>query len=681
MLTTNLALWGRNDFLGFKASGISTIINAPQVFCLCPIGCDLLSNVLLQIYFNNGAEGYCRRHVFAGHAGDPSQSPQRLSGDASSKVNPSWNPNSASHTLLPHSVGDSQLEHAQTEVAVTPPTISILSPPGSYLGRAEYISGVVPIDEEDARLYSQENQFHIPESDMRYLHDIGAFDLPSRAMRSSLIESYMERCAPWMPIVDKDELDGPKPSMLLLHAVFAAGSRVLTAPKLQEAGRIFYQRAKALFHMDVEKDPLTVIRAICVVQWWNPSGPEHVSMNASSFWQHMGVALAHQVGLHREPNPKQPEASLRRRLWWVLFIRDCMISLSHGRPRSICMEDYNVRRPTLDDFPTANQDAHLFIAYVEIASILADITEASVRGILGRARTLSIETRLSDWIKNLPPDLCLYDQQTGKLAPYQFKTRQLHIPYFTALTILYRPTVPGGNLSTVALLASSFVAGIYEEFIARDDVSMLASTFIFHILASAITQLLCYRYPTLWAKAEPELEILNQALNELTKRFPTGFGAQRVIKHAMQAVKKESQIEGPPVLSEMPEGLNFFSSFGPELSSKWGFVYGSRSEDKGAFKANGISMHSTSLLQPTHDNRNHIGDILIERRPVALIEPYSNPGPITIPPAWTGGSIELNSLDGMMPSAFEADAHRGSIGATFDSVGNWMLSDWITDMN
>lgn len=194
------------------------------------------------------------------------------------------------------------------------------TPPGSYLGRAEYIRGAVPIDEEDARMYPQEHQRDTPEQDMRYLREIGALDLPPRALRSSLIENFMERCAPWMPIVDREELEGPKPSLLLLHAVFVAGSRVSTAAHVQEAGQTFYRRAKALFHMDVEKDPLTIIRAICIIQWWNPSGPEHVSMNASSFWQHMGVALAHQIGLYREPNPKQANASLRRRLWWVLFV-------------------------------------------------------------------------------------------------------------------------------------------------------------------------------------------------------------------------------------------------------------------------------------------------------------------------------------------------------------------------
>lgn len=240
---------------------------------------------------------------------DPSKASPVVGGDAPLKDNPFWS--STSGQQPPADVPQSENKRQQGDRSPAP---------GSYLGRAEYISGVVPIDEEDARMYLPESQPNIPDADMQYLRNIGAFDLPARPICSSLIEGYFERCAPWMPIVDKIELDGPKASMLLLQAIFVAGSRTSTAPQVQAAGRDFYRRAKALFNMEIEKAPLNVIRAICIVQWWNPSGPEHVSMNASSFWLHMGVALAHQIGLHREPNAKQSDTSLRRRLWWVLFV-------------------------------------------------------------------------------------------------------------------------------------------------------------------------------------------------------------------------------------------------------------------------------------------------------------------------------------------------------------------------
>lgn len=181
----------------------------------------------------------------------------------------------------------------------------------------------MPIDEEDARKYNDKQEHVLSEYYRRFLHDIQAFDLPPRSIRDSLITNFVEKCLPWMPIVDKMDPDHPSVTetpILLLQSIFVAGSRVSTAPFSQHMGETFYQRAKVLFYSNIEKDPLVVIQAICFLQWWNPNGPEHVSMDASSFWLHMGVALAHQVGLHREPLSTQPDAGFRRRLWWTLFV-------------------------------------------------------------------------------------------------------------------------------------------------------------------------------------------------------------------------------------------------------------------------------------------------------------------------------------------------------------------------
>lgn len=203
------------------------------------------------------------------------------------------------------------------------PMTTFSSPSGSYLGRAEYIGGIVPIDEEDARKYRAGHDDAPSETYQRYIRELRAFDMPPRSVRDGILASFMERCHPWMPIVDRislDDAETSESSMLLVQAIFVAGSRVSTAPHAKSLGDAFYRRAKALFYSDAEKDPLMVIQAICLLQWWNPSGAEHVSMDASSFWLHMGVALAHQVGLHREPGPNQPDAGFRRRLWWTLFV-------------------------------------------------------------------------------------------------------------------------------------------------------------------------------------------------------------------------------------------------------------------------------------------------------------------------------------------------------------------------
>ena len=162
----------------------------------------------------------------------------------------------------------------------------------------------------------------LPHLDVLFLALRKAFDLPSRTMRESLIDAFMEHCHPWTPIVERrwlEETDQRRPSLLLLQAVFLAGSRVLSSPLVHTSSPEFYERARALFFHGHEKNTTLAIVAVCLLQWWNPTGPEKFSVNTSGFWVRIGVELAYQVGLHKEP-ADGPFKSFRRRLWWTLVV-------------------------------------------------------------------------------------------------------------------------------------------------------------------------------------------------------------------------------------------------------------------------------------------------------------------------------------------------------------------------
>lgn len=90
----------------------------------------------------------------------------------------------------------------------------------------------------------------------------------------------------------------------------------------------FYHRVKALFWFGYEKNPLTVVAAVCILRWYDPAGPEHVPTSTSGFWRYVGEELAHQIGLHEEPVNKG-DAALRGRLWWTLFVSHSTGELEH----------------------------------------------------------------------------------------------------------------------------------------------------------------------------------------------------------------------------------------------------------------------------------------------------------------------------------------------------------------
>lgn len=150
----------------------------------------------------------------------------------------------------------------------------------------------------------------------------GALELPLRAARQSLIDTYMQKCHPWTPILEPDELDHSRerpPSLLLSQSIFLAASRVSSAPGLAAyaSSEQFYQRAKVLFWTGHESDPYTVIKSTINLHWYNSSGVEHFSYDNSTLWLQIAVGLAHQVRLHREP---AQGSGNRRRLWWSLVV-------------------------------------------------------------------------------------------------------------------------------------------------------------------------------------------------------------------------------------------------------------------------------------------------------------------------------------------------------------------------
>jgi hypothetical protein len=238
----------------------------------------------------------------------------------------------------------------------------------SYLGRLEYLRGEVPVNDDGV---TEKVPHRLSESDVAILKVQRVADLPPRAIRESLLDAFWTRCYPWTPVVERSWIYNRRPgkvSLLLQQAMFLAGSRV-SAPLPNYPSEAFYKKARVLFWMGAEEDPIITIAAACLLHWWNPQGPEQISLDTSSFWLRVCVGLAHQVGLHREPTGKT-DSGLRKRIWWSLNVRDCLINAGHGRPRAIDLKFADVSPISALDFDGATDAAELFSAYVGISCIL-----------------------------------------------------------------------------------------------------------------------------------------------------------------------------------------------------------------------------------------------------------------------------------------------------------------------
>lgn len=148
------------------------------------------------------------------------------------------------------------------------------------------------------------------------------------------------------------------------------------------------------------------------------SGRPVVSITGNTLTSGRTVALAHSLGLNRDPSRwriSDHEKNLRTRLWWGVLIHDRWSSLAHGVPAHIRGNEYDVPLPTLEGLLTeGNQEtsrirpAECFILLCELTEVLGDILPLLYDRRCSRPITETnkllrqLETNLDKWEESLP---------------------------------------------------------------------------------------------------------------------------------------------------------------------------------------------------------------------------------------------------------------------------------------
>ncbi len=198
-----------------------------------------------------------------------------------------------------------------------PPTVSSRDTVG-YIGDSGFLS-----------VFHQEhrNAAAIDDPKRTYMNLTGSA-LPPVGLQQGFIETYLEYCWPWCPVVDKEDLaqkTGAKTSPLLANALALLGTQI-QPPLVQHAtAEEYYTRAKILFYTDEEKDPIVCLQSIVLFYWWAPRAPSTINKDGAWWWTGLGIKYAQQMGMHREPDQIQGAGGsqlqgLRRRIWWTLFV-------------------------------------------------------------------------------------------------------------------------------------------------------------------------------------------------------------------------------------------------------------------------------------------------------------------------------------------------------------------------
>ncbi|TLD35417.1 hypothetical protein E2P81_ATG11536 [Venturia nashicola] len=525
------------------------------------------------------------------------------------------------------------------------PGVGYTTTNASYLGRSEYIEAIN--DEEEAPPHSTRG---LSAQDLEILKIQGAFEMPIRAYRESLIDNFWTRCWPWTPIVERNWIEGRPQnaiSILLLQGMMLAGSRVSSSPVTYGPPEDFYKKGKMLFWMGAERDPMLMCVGALLLNWWNPEGPEHFSIDTSGFWLRIAVGLAYQIGLHREPQSKT-DAAIRRRLWWSIVTRDCLINAGHGRPRAISLQKTDVLPPSVRDFEGDVNSFDLFSAYLGISMILGDLTQCFLQKGQFMENKSRIEDRTFRWMKTLPESLQLcYPQNSRPLRAYSFEARQLHVQYFISVIILNKTAPPSTTPSSASLLASSFVAGIFEDFLVRDELRYLGPIFTFYLLAAGVCLLSSYRYAGLWHTAEQDLQIVIKSQEELGKRWPSAIGSLKRITDVRDKVTKSQRSTYFPENNLTPEQMQFFDSFGADVCRSWDVLY-----------HNSDTQHQPSAAR----------DIVT----AGILQELRTPGGLYAESLQEGPGIDGSNTMGLDAQLLDGPVSLDQYGG----IGNWLFNDW-----
>ena len=418
----------------------------------------------------------------------------------------------------------------------------------SYLSRSAILGDDFP-DIDHSHEPDPQQPFKLSPTEMEVLRLFHAFDLPELPLRQSLIEAFTEKCSTWMPVVDVPSLSAGLPcnetSLLLLQAVILVGASMRPDICNKLTLDSYYHRVKALVNSSYERNPLNILAALCLIQWYTPTAPKDVSTDTPRFWESCAIGIAQQVGLHQQPKQKTNDFGLRRRIWWTLYVRDSLMAAAHGRPRMLNITDSTMDKIVVDDFDNSSDiKAQIFVAYAGVTEVLCDLCQSLIRqaSITSMERS-QIASRLLECSRTLPASLRLHNLD-GSQRSYDFEIAQLHVPLLTTLAILHRPgsifSLTSSNAASIT--AANLIYRIFEAIQLREQTRQLSSAFAWFLLVAAIPHLSCLRVPALRLEAGQALNTLEGVLQTLGTVRPAAANNLRNVRAIRKAISTREAV-------------------------------------------------------------------------------------------------------------------------------------------
>ncbi|KAK5061083.1 hypothetical protein LTR84_007625 [Exophiala bonariae] len=204
----------------------------------------------------------------------------------------------------------------------------------------------------------------------------GALTVPSKTTIDELLRVFVCHVYPFLPVLDLGNFLGAvkgtnsdRISLLLFQAVMFAGVTFADLSHLQQEGlrtydnarKIFFDRVKLLYEMDVESNPTTMIQVLLLMTYWY--GRQN-DTKGRFYWLRTAFSLATDIGLDRWPNSPNPSTRqrMRRKLWYCCLMRDKLLSITERRQSAHCCKTEDIEDIDPKDFEDAAL-TQVFIKY------------------------------------------------------------------------------------------------------------------------------------------------------------------------------------------------------------------------------------------------------------------------------------------------------------------------------
>lgn len=206
--------------------------------------------------------------------------------------------------------------------------------------------------------------------------------------------------------------------------------------------------------------------------------------------------------------------------------------------------------------------------------LLGDCTQSYLRHHLTPTKRQDLRNALYCWVNELPNQLRLCSPASdGDQNTYDMRIHCLHVVYFVTLTILYRHQPGQVDSATINAVASSFLASIYEDFLARDEFRFMPPTYKFYLFAVGMAQvqtqsLLSPRSETL----EKEFDIVKGSLEALAVRWPSARKSIQVLQNLSTSASAPGQFSTLPPLPTHHEAYSLFKPFARNTCRMWHLI-------------------------------------------------------------------------------------------------------------